>query len=385
MLALVAVLAAALLGMAAMTVDIGYATMQQQRLEAFAEASAMAALREEARVRFAMDRDPSMFSGLECDKGTQLESCIDSRVASATVVEGMYGLLLPGETGASTGLDGAEVSLGPSAPIGGPRPCDAANPRCWESEIVQSLPLLFAQGSMLGFEDGTLREMMQARADGDVLAENQLELEPTLRTQGIGVRGVSRVETRPVVRVGAEEVPLAESVNGTPYFLPGRAPFALRLDVWNSVPQGFSGPGLRLQVNNDDGLLSRIGEADVGVTGRRLGDGEALRAGQILVGSVDWTALSPSPGVYVPLFVVLEGSNEELVVGFGFADVAVDVQGGLQITVTPLGSQLSLGNATASPRLWVQGEGGDEVVQRIDTVLALRENDGLFLHAPVFR
>ena len=122
MLALVAVLAAALLGMAAMTVDIGYATMQQQRLESFAEASAMAALREEARVRFAMDRDPSMFSGLECDKGTQLESCIDSQVASATVVEGMYGLLLPGETGASASLNGAEVSLGPAAPVGGPRP-----------------------------------------------------------------------------------------------------------------------------------------------------------------------------------------------------------------------------------------------------------------------
>jgi len=45
MIALIAVLAAALLGMAALTVDIGYATMQQQRLESYAEASAMTALR----------------------------------------------------------------------------------------------------------------------------------------------------------------------------------------------------------------------------------------------------------------------------------------------------------------------------------------------------
>ena len=276
MLALVAVLAAALLGMAAMTVDIGYATMQQQRLESYAEASSMAALREEARVRFAMARDPSMLTGLDCDKGAQFEACIDDQVSSAPVVEAVHGLLLPGQAEGTPTLNGADLALGPGAPVGAPRPCEGTNPRCWETEIAQSLPLLFAQGSMLGFEDGTLREMMQARTDGDLLADNQLELEPTLRTRGIGVRGVSRVETRPVVRVGAEEIPLSASENGTSYFLPGRAPFALRLDVWTSIPQGLSGSGLQLQVNNEDGSLSRLGETEVAITGRRLGEGEAL-------------------------------------------------------------------------------------------------------------
>ena len=383
MIALVAVLAAALLGMAALTVEIGYATMQQQRLESYAEASAMAALREEARVRFVLARDASALTGSDCEEGDERESCIDAQVASSIVVNAVQGLVL--EPGSMPSSNEVEVSLAPHAPVGGPRPCELSNPRCWETEVVQALPLLFAQGSMLGFEDGTLRAMIDSRDQGDVLAESSLEARPTLRTQGIGVRGVSRVETRPVVRVGAEEIPLSQSGAGTPDFVPGRAPFALRLDVWNSVPQGLSSTGLRLRVNDADGSLSRLGEAEVGVIGRRLADGEALRAGQLLVGAGGWTALTPSAGAYVPLFVVLEGSSEELIVGFGFADVAVDTGAGLQVTMTPLGSQLSLGNATASPRLWVEGQGGSEVLQRIEAVLALRANDGLYLHAPVFR
>ena len=389
MLALVAVLAAALLGMAALTIDIGSAAMQQQRLESFADASAMTALREEARVRFALARDTSVVSdpeGCNGNRGQERQSCIDGLVAAAAVVDAVDDLVLQTQT--VSAQNAGEVSLGPRPAVGGPMPCEASNPRCWQTEIVQAIPLLFAQGSTLGFEDGTLRAMMESRDQGDVLAESDLEAAPTLRTQGIPIRARSRVETRPVVRVGAEEIPLTQSDVGALQFIPGRAPFALRLDVWNSLPQGLSGGGLLLEVDNSDGSLARVGESAVGglaVVGRRLGEREALRAGQVLSGALGWTALTDSRGAYVPLFVVLEGSNQELIVGFGFADVTVDLGSALRVTVTPLGSQLALGNATASPRLWVEGESGTEVVQRIDEVLALRENNGLYLHAPVFQ
>ena len=385
MLALIAVLAAALLGMAALAIDIGYAAMQQQRLEVFAEASAMAALREEGRFRFELARAASLGLEPNCEAGAQREACVNDSVQSSEFVEAVHALVLE-SGGSESESQQAEVSLGPASPVGGPRPCELEAGPCWQTEVTQSLPLLFGQGSMLGFEEGTFGAMMDARERGDVLVDSSLEARPTLRTQGIGIQSVARVETRPAIRVGAEERLIGPGGDLESRLLPGRAPFALRLGVWQDLLRSDSGTVLVLEVDDSDGSLSIpvLGQPNVRVTaGRRLADGDALRAGQVLVGQNEWSALESRVGAYVPLFVTTEANNEELVVGFGFAEAEVGSGTPLLISLTPYRSQLGPGNATASPRLWV--EGGAEIPQRIEDVLALREDTAFLLQAPVFR
>ena len=373
MLALIAVLLAGLLGMAAMTVDLGHATMQQQRLEGFADASATMALREEARLRFALAQDASLLSRLGCqdtDNAAAREACILAWVQSSSGVAAVYDAVLPRESDRDIGQSNADVALGPPLPQG----CGAF---CWRTEALQRIPLLFGQGSNLGFEEGSFQAMMEARERGELLAEANSQTPPSLRSQGIPIKADSKAETRPVVRVGLNPDP-----NNENSLIPGRAPFALRLAVWSQVSPG----GGFILLEDGSGALLRQNDPDPAPAGRRLGNREALRAGENLgngpTDNVDWSAREDAAGAYVPLFVETATPGQELVVGFGFAKV--EVQETLQtITVTRLESQLAPGNATASPRLWVSGS--TEITQRISEVLALRGDNSDLLQAPVLQ
>ena len=139
-------------------------------------------------------------------------------------------------------------------------------------------------------------------------------------------------------------------------------------------------------IENGTGTLAGAGSSQ-NPPGRRLLNGEALRAGLALAGTDNgqeeaWTPLQDADASYVPLFVKLDETDEELVIGFGFAtlDWAENLQ---TLTVTPLESQLAPANATASPRLWVGGQAG--ITNRIDQVLALRGNNSNLLQAPVLQ
>lgn len=378
MLAFVAVLFAGLLGMAALTIDLGHATMQQQRLESFADASSMVALRHEALLRFQLALNPSRLSEWGCsnpDTPTGRDTCIEDRVQSSTQVSAAYAAVLPNESDRGQGLAGAEVSLGPSRPEGRPLPCGAL---CWQTQAAQRVPLLFGQGSNLRFNPGDLSAMMDARARGQVFVENDGQALPSIRTQGITIKANTRAETQPVVRVGSPVTGTANQ-SGLP---PGRAPFALELNAWRLAGVG----GSLVLIENGTGTLAGAGSSQ-NPPGRRLLNGEALRAGLALAGTDNgqeeaWTPLQDADASYVPLFVKLDETDEELVIGFGFAtlDWAENLQ---TLTVTPLESQLAPANATASPRLWVGGQAG--ITNRIDQVLALRGNNGNLLQAPVLQ
>ena len=373
MLAFVAVLLAGLLGMAALTIDLGHATMQQQRLESFADASSMVALRKEALLRFNLARDALQLDRLGCvdaDTSAAREACIENEVQSSSY-EAVYQEVLPLESDRGQGLDGAQVALGPSRPEGRPLSC---GPFCWRTEASQRIPLLFGQGSNLRFNEGSFGAMMDARARGQVLVEDDGQTPASLRTQGIRIKADTRAETRPVVRVGS---PVSDPLNQNAV-VPGRAAFALRLSAWRQARGG----GRLVLIENGTGSLAQGGEEQA--PGRRLMNGEALRAGLLLTGDGEdeaWTPLQNAEGAYIPLFVEVS-ETEELVVGFGLAKV--DWSEGLQtLTVTPLESQLAPGNATASPRLWVRGQAG--ITQRIEQVLASRGNLGDFLQSPVLQ
>ena len=216
--------------------------------------------------------------------------------------------------------------------------------------------------------------MMDARARGQVLVEDDGQTPASLRTQGIRIKADTRAETRPVVRVGS---PVSDPLNQNA-LVPGRAAFALRLSAWRQARGG----GRLVLIENGTASLAQGGEEQA--PGRRLMNGEALRAGLLLIGDGEdeaWTPLQNAEGAYIPLFVEVS-ETEELVVGFGLAKV--DWSEGLQtLTVTPLESQLAPGNATASPRLWVRGQAG--ITQRIEQVLASRGNLGDFLQSPVLQ
>ena len=190
MLAFVAVLLAGLLGMAALTIDLGHATMQQQRLESFADASSMLALRHEARLRFDLARNPSLLSEWGCsnpDTPTGRDSCIEDRVQSSTQDWAAYNeVVLPDESDRDPGLPGAEVNLRPSRPEG--RPLPSCGALCWRTEAAQRVPLLFGQGANLRFKPGDFSAMMDARARGQVFVENDGQTLPSIRTQGITIK-----------------------------------------------------------------------------------------------------------------------------------------------------------------------------------------------------
>ncbi|MAJ61389.1 MAG: hypothetical protein CBC48_16430 [bacterium TMED88] len=390
MLAFVAVLLAGLLGMAALTIDLGHATMQQQRLESFADASSMVALRKEALLRFNLARDALQLGRLGCvdaDTSAAREACIENWVQSPTQVEAVYKEVLPDESDRGQGLDGAQVALGPRGPEFRRLSC---GPFCWRTEASQRIPLLFGQGSSLRFNEGSFGAMMDARARGQVLVEDDGQRPASLRTQGIRIKADTRAETRPVVRVGspvsgplnqnaAEPLQAASALRLDA--VPGRAAFALELEAWRRA----GGGGRLVLIENGTGSLAQGGEEQA--PGRRLMNGEALRAGLLLTGDGEdeaWTPLQDAEGAYIPLFVPVSETGEELelVVGFGLAKV--DWSEGLQtLTVTRLESQLAPANATASPRLWVRGQAG--ITQRIEQVLASRGNLGDFLQTPVLQ
>jgi len=340
-LAFVALLAFALLGMAALTTDLGLASARQSHLETAADALALEAWREQARFEHGRT---------SCDE-PRLEACVADAVAA------MRENVL--ETRNDT--DDAEVDLGPS-PVSPPSVsrCGAS---CWAVCVEQAIPLLFGQGTLVSFQGASLRGLRDTRAGGTLLAGDGSPVSGALRTRGVPIGADVRAEARPALAVGRPDPDRA---------FPGRAPFALALGEW--LPD-FSA---RLDVE-DDGTLTLAGRE----VGQLLGVVDGYRAG---------SRLDPAPGgaplpseellAYVPLFASVSGAR--VVAGFGFARAAFE-EGGSRLRVTRLPSQLALTNATASPRALCRREEEESGACAAELSPLPANADALLLTAPVLR
>lgn len=330
MLPLVAVLMFVLVGFAALTTDLGLAAVQQSRLEVAAEAAALASFREDARQRYALAMGATTGCGSEAD-APAIAACIDAATKAAGEAVARRVMAQP-PNDAST----VDVAMGPTAVRSELVVCAPAPCREWRA--VQAVPLLFGQGSAIGFQGSDWLAMMERRDEGSLLDPDAAPTVGSLRERGVPVGGVARVASRPVVRVGPSppSPPTGPGEPGEPPALPGRAPFAL--DAL-SFAEWFAGGGTRTFVLDD-------------VEGRAIVDPEAGFAAGGIVAAAGGVALTEPLRVgaayYVPLLV------DDVVVGFGLARV---------VGVGPLGTDVTLrrlalsnrtvapGNASASLRL----------------------------------
>ena len=365
MLPLVGLLAVALLGMAALSVDLGFAFAQHQRLETVADAMARAALREEARLRFERVRRVATPGRFGC--APIREACIDQNVLDSAPVGAVDDIVLDVPDDATDWPPDPDVDLGPTAVSVRLTPCGAPEPMCWQATVEQATPLLFGQGSMLGFEGSSLRARRANEERGSLLPVGPPNMAGPLRTNGIPIRAVSVATTRPAIRVGRLD-------NGAG--LPGQAPFLLELDDWS---MHFPVSAFQPVVVEGDGTLTL---PDVGTVGRRIGPTDALLAGRALRNGPPDSLVGPQNPyhAYVPLV-----DENEIVVGFGFASVIAsgDELTGYTLQVERLREQLAPGNASASPRHWAALASSDRGF--IGDVLAAQRTDAGFLQAPVPR
>ena len=353
MLALVAALAFALFSMAALTVDLGLAAAEQNRLEVAAEAAALGMLKEQARLEHELALGRLSEDDLRC--AATVPACIQQL---ASVRGERLAREVLGSPASTQGAPAGEIPL----ELGELRlRLESCGTDCGQAYLDRAIPLFFGQASLIGFEGSSLRDLQETRNQGKLLVGDGLPAKGALRAKGIPIGSRVRAEAFPVVRVG-----LREEASG----LPGRAPFALRLDAWRSL--GDESPPLELQAEElllGPEVVGRLVNASAGlVAGAPLGPLEP----DVPIPAQD---LEGSYLAYVPLTV------NEIVVGFGYARLEFGLPN--QFVVRPLGNRLAPGNATASPRFLAGSTNIPIVVaaQREDSLL----QQSAFLRTAVVR
>jgi len=280
-------LAFALLGLASLTTDLGLAAAQQGRLEVAAESAALAAFHHESRFRYAAALGGPT-SAEDCENSMTFEDCariLGERRGRETAERVLA--QRPAQDPA------AQVALGPAPPALRVERCGALDQSCWEVEAEQAMPLLFGQGSLIGFQGSSLRDMRGTTAEGSLLPPGGEPVAGALRKRGIPIGSASRAEAHRVVRVG----PFREASG-----LPGRAPFAIdALAYANPANWPLDGGARAFLLNGAEGRT--IADPEVGLrVGTRVASAPAPLPGGI-----------PLQAYYVPM---LRGDT---VIGFALA------------------------------------------------------------------
>jgi hypothetical protein len=351
MLPLIAAVAFALFAMAALSVDLGLAAVQQARLETAAEAAAAVALREEARMLHELalerlpDEDADCAREPECREQRAREAALalDDELLAAASVDPPTAEIRHDATRVRRSLDGS---------------CGEG---CWSTRLEQAIPLLFGQASLLSFEGTSVQELLEARSDGALLDPDSVPGSGPLRSGGVPVAGAGRSEAHPALRVGAAV--------SAPRELPGRSAFALEIDYWTALPADAT------QVLEVDGerLVPVSGAPAVGLL---LARGTGYVVGEILRETFVPEERGSGPA-YVPLYDP-EFAEGRLLVGFGSA--RIDASDPARVGVTRLAARVAPANASASPR------GLSGVGDRIEPVLRAQQAAAeALLLAPVLR
>jgi len=352
-LPLLATLAFVLLGFASLVTDVGMAAMQQSRLEVAAESGALAAFRAEAGFRYeAALGGPLLADG--CDQGMAFEACAlalgraRGRAAADRVLDQ-----------SSSEQPPPEVDLGPEPASVRIAQCEGVAEVCWEAEAEQAVPLLFGQGSLLGFQGSSLRDMNDTLAAGSLLPPGAGPAPGALRERGIPISGASRVELRRVVGVGP-----FRAASG----LPGRAPFALdALAYANPALWPAEGGARTFAVDGTEGWVI----ADPGA-GLRVGD-------QVALLPVPLPSDVPQLAYYVPLL------SGDAVIGYALARVLAS--SGTEVILERLPASVAApGNASASLRL-LESEQVDRYRSAVSALSesAVSEVGGVLVQTAVLR
>ena len=334
MLPLLAVLMFSLLSLAALSGDLGLAAAQQNRLEMAADSVAMAAARAEARIHHDLELGLLSSDQAECARDAE---CRRSQLVPPQALSLAYQILGVVEPGQLEAPD-ADVELRPGAIRTQLDACSTSDDPCWSARVDQAIPLFFGQGSLIGFQDSSLRELRDARDAGTILVGDGAPRAGSLRARGVPIGAISRAAGRPVVRVGLPQ-PLQSR-------FPGRAPFALSLDTWrerleDGLPQALEVDGQNLLLSTDV-VGRRIGGSLGLCAGTRLSSGSACPGEQPESGEESLFTAGPYLA-YAPLY-----DQSELVVGFGY--VRVEASNSSQLTLRRLRVRTAPVNASASPR-----------------------------------
>ncbi len=361
MLPFIAVIVLVMLSMASLAVDIGFASVQQLRLEALAEASAATSARIDATVRYA-HLEPNPVSALSFDCGVEgRDRCIDDLVYPRA--DEMEDEIAPSPE--SVGPIGADITFGPGRLVQNIN--SDCGDGCWEVAAEQAVPLAFGQASMLSFEESSLANLVDARDSGSNLVGDGSPRAGSLRSFGIPITSRVRAEGRPVVRIGRAE----------PNVMPGRAPIAIFLSAWEGEFESTTPPTPVVVDIEDDDLSVGSPPRDVGQ--RIGGERNGMRAGVDLLDETS-DPLEESTNPYYAYVPLLDDEEEEtqLVVGFGFAQIEFESEE--RIHVTRYDRFMAPVNASASARHLA---GADNIAR----VVAHHDPDHLyadvFLRAPV--
>jgi len=352
-LPLVAALAFVLLGFASLATDMGMAAAQQGRLEVAAESAALAAFRAEARFRYgAALGGPRSADG--CDQGMTFEACAQALGRARGRATADRVLAQP-----SAGQPTAEVALGPGPASVRIAQCEGVAQMCWEAQADQAVPLLFGQGSLLGFQGSSLRDMNDTLAAGSLLPRGVEPVPGALRERGVPISSASRVELRRVVGVGP-----FRAASG----LPGRAPFAIdALAYANPAFWPAAGGARTFAVDGTEGWTIVDPEA-----GLRIG-------AQISLIPVPLPSDVPQLAYYVPLL------SGDAVVGYALARVLAS--SGTEVVLERLPASVAApGNASASLRL-LESEQIDRYRSAVGALSesAAAEVGGVLVQAAVLR
>lgn len=343
-----AMLMFALMGLAALVIDIGFARLTQRQMQTAVDAAALEGLRGEDTVPYSERQDAARKIA-----SWHFDDDLDTASDDGAFDTGS------GQFGAGPDVDFAggagELSLGasqtmsvdPDNPVYKPTFTDGTSspigfqvamrrggtgiPEADVYSVGPALPYLFARGSMIN------RQLIQ---------------------NGVTVRATGIADARPATTVGVD----------IPGLVTGAQRFAIRETTWSSLPADDSDP------MTDDSVVVTVDGMNLGSTPtpmRRLGE---------------TVTLSPVPEAadgFVAIFDDVQGTNR--VIGFGLANITVESPTEIRITShCPVGGIVAAENATAtlgmvSPE--VNSLSGSEQAEILMKNRDLNDNDVVF--APV--
>ncbi len=305
-----AMLMFALMGLAALVIDIGFARLTQRQMQTAVDSAALEGLRGQGLRPYATRQS---------DAGTIGTWHFDDNLAP-TSDDGAFD--------SSSGQFGAGPSVDFSGGAGEPALVASQSISVDPSNSVHKPVFLNGTLSLNGFEVAMLRGGTGV-PDGDVysvgpslpyLFARGSMINRQLIQNGITVRATGIAEGRPATAVGID---LPDVV--------GAQPFAFRSATWSLLPPDDGNP------MTDDSIVLIVNGVDLGSTAaplRRLGETVALSSAPVAASG------------FIAIFDTVQGTNR--VIGFGLAVISVESPTEIRISNRcPVGGVVATENATA--------------------------------------
>jgi hypothetical protein len=306
-----AMLMFALMGLAALVIDIGFARLTQRQMQTAVDSAALEGLRGEEVLPYSERQDAAReIASWHFDD--DLDTASDD--GAFDTGSGQFGagpnVDFAGGAGELSLVASQTMSVDPDNPVYEPTFTDGTSlpigfqvamrrggtgiPEADVYSVGPALPYLFARGSMIN------RQLVQ---------------------NGITVRATGVADARPATAAGVD----------SPGVVTGAQRFALRAATWASLPANDGDP------MTDDSVVMIVDGVNLGSTSTAV-----RRLGELIT-------LSPTPEAangFVAIFDDVQGTNR--LIGFGLANIAVESPTEIRLTNRcPVGGMVAAENVTA--------------------------------------